>query len=111
MSDCIFCKIGTGEIPARFAYRDDDVFAIEDLSPQAPGHLLVIPRKHYSSVADLAAEPELVAKVFTAAAQLGRDRAPGGYRLVANTGADGGQTVDHVHVHVLSGRQLHWPPG
>lgn len=112
--DCIFCKIVRGEIPATFAYRDDDVVAIEDLNPQAPVHLLVLPRAHYADVAELAADADLHAahRLLAVAAELGRQRGgQAGFRLVANTGPDGGQTVGHVHVHVLAGRPMGWPPG
>ncbi len=112
MEDCIFCKIAAGEVPARVIYRDEDVVAIEDLIPQAPTHLLVMPRKHYATL-DAAADDDAVAAGLVAvAARLGRERgASRGFRLVVNTGPDGGQTVGHVHVHVLAGRQMSWPPG
>ena len=113
-SDCIFCKIVRGEVPATFAYRDDDVVAIEDLNPQAPVHLLVLPRKHYADVGELVAagDPRAAQTLLSAAARLGRQRGgPAGFRLVANTGTDGGQTVGHLHVHVLAGRPMGWPPG
>jgi histidine triad (HIT) family protein len=111
--DCIFCKIIAGEIPAKILYRDDDVVAIADVNPQAPDHLLVMPVKHVPNVGELAASNDdaTMAKVFTRAAHLGRERSTNGYRLVVNSGADGGQTVDHLHVHVLSGRAMGWPPG
>ncbi|PZR56060.1 MAG: histidine triad nucleotide-binding protein [Candidatus Meridianibacter frigidus] len=111
--DCIFCRIVTGEIPAEFAYRDDEAIAIADANPQAPQHLLVIPTKHVPNIAALQASEEgaAVAKLFAIAADLGRKHAAAGFRLVVNTGPDGGQTVDHVHVHVLAGREMRWPPG
>jgi len=110
--ECIFCKIAGGEIPARFVRRDDDVIAIADVNPQAPQHLLVMPVQHFSDVAEFTASApaELVAKLMRIAAELGGDRGRG-FRAVINTGAEGGQTVDHLHVHVLAGRQMHWPPG
>ncbi len=113
MNDCIFCKIIAGEIPARFAHRDDDVVAFTDVNPQAPQHLLVMPVKHVENVATLAGSGDaaLMAKLFGTAAQLGREQDAQGFRLVVNTGEHGGQTVPHVHVHVLAGRQMHWPPG
>lgn len=112
MDDCIFCKIGRGEVPAAVAHRDDAVLAIEDLSPQAPEHLLVIPLQHYGTMAELAAaDPALCARTVEVATVLGARRGPDGYRLVVNTGADGGQTVGHVHLHVLAGRAMRWPPG
>lgn len=113
MADCIFCKIATGEIPAGVVERDDAVIAIEDLDPQAPSHLLVMPVAHHATVADLSeADPALAARMLAMAARLGARRGgAGGFRLVVNTGPDGGQTVGHVHVHVLTGRPMAWPPG
>lgn len=111
--DCLFCKIARGEIPATAVYRDDDVLAIEDINPQAPVHLLVMPTKHHANIGDLsdAQESALLARLIAVATKLGRERGGDGYRLVLNTGPDGGQTVDHLHVHVLAGRRLTWPPG
>lgn len=112
MSDCILCRIAANEVPATIAYRDDDVVAIEDINPQAPSHLLVLPVAHHPTVGHLAGNPALAARVLAVASDLGRERGgERGYRLVINTGADGGQTVGHVHVHVLSGRAMSWPPG
>ena len=112
-STCIFCKIAGGEIPAKFVHRDDDVVAIADVNPQAPQHVLVMPVRHVANLAEFAesAQPELVSKLFRVAARLGRELGENGSRAVINTGAEGGQTVDHLHVHVLAGRQMHWPPG
>jgi histidine triad (HIT) family protein len=94
------------------AYRDDGIVAIEDLDPQAPAHLLVLPLRHYGTIGELAdADPALSARVVEVATRLGRERGGNGFRLVVNTGPDGGQTVPHVHVHVLAGRRLQWPPG
>ena len=111
--DCIFCKIAAGEIPATFAHKDDELMAIVDVNPQAPHHLLVMPVKHYDSIVELAADHNepLMARLLEMAAQLGREQSGSGFRLVVNTGADGGQTVDHLHVHVLAGRFMTWPPG
>lgn len=112
--NCIFCKIVAGEVePAAFVHRDDDLIVIKDISPQAPKHLLVLPCAHYPDPASFVAEaqPELVAKVFSYAAQVGREQSASGFRLVVNQGVDGGQTVGHVHIHVLAGRQMNWPPG
>ncbi len=113
MASCIFCEIAAGRIPARFAHEDERVAAFHDASPQAPVHVLVVPRAH---IADLdAALPRdagllgrllLVAKKVAAEAGLAN-----GYRVVINRGADGGQTVHHLHVHVLGGRAMEWPPG
>lgn len=115
MADCIFCKIAQGEIPSTKVYEDDLVLAFRDLDPQAPEHVLVIPKKHLASVMDFAEEDrELAAHILTVvvpkiARELGV--ADGGFRLVTNTGADGGQTVGHLHFHLLGGRSLTWPPG
>ena len=115
MTDCIFCRIAQGEVPSTKVYEDDLVLAFRDLDPQAPEHVLVIPKKHLSSVLDFGAEDrELAAHILTdvvpaLARMLGIDA--GGFRLVANTGTDGGQTVGHLHFHLLGGRPLAWPPG
>ena len=113
MNDCIFCKIAAREIPAAEAYRDDRVVAIEDITPQAPLHVLVIPVEHHSNVAALAETEDaaLLAHLIAVASRIGRERGNDGFRLVVNTGPDGGQTVEHLHVHVLGGRRLTWPPG
>ena len=115
MSDCIFCKIAAGEIPAQKVFEDDSVVAFKDLNPQAPVHVLIVPKKHIQSVAQFQADDkDLVAHIFVdvapkLATQLGI--ANGGFRLVVNTGDDGGQTVHHLHVHLLGGRKMTWPPG
>lgn len=111
-SSCIFCKILAGEIPASFVYRDDEVAAIDDVNPQAPRHVLVMPIAHVPTLAEFAdtAAPNVVAKLLRLAGSIGREAA-GGSRTVINTGEDGGQTVDHLHLHVLAGRPMHWPPG
>jgi histidine triad (HIT) family protein len=111
--NCLFCKIAGGEIPATTVYRDDAVLAIEDINPQAPVHLLVMPVAHHANIGELsdADESALLAKLIEVATKLGRERGGDGYRLVMNTGPDGGQTVDHLHVHVLAGRHMTWPPG
>lgn len=114
MSDCLFCRIVAGEIPAKIAYQDDDVLAFHDINPQAPLHVLVIPRKHIATINELQADDAaLVGKLFLAAKQIAADAgyAEGGYRVVMNCGADAGQTVFHIHLHVLAGRGLSWPPG
>jgi histidine triad (HIT) family protein len=113
-SDCIFCKIAGGEIPSKAVYRDDDVVAIEDINPQAPVHVLVMPKAHHPNLMHLTASGDrgLLCRLMETAAGLGRRLGgDGGFRLVVNTGADGGQTVDHLHVHVLAGRPMTWPPG
>ncbi len=115
MSDCIFCRIVSREIPATEVGRTDDVVAFRDLDPKAPTHVLVVPVKHVSAVRD-ATGPEgekLLGRVFSFAAMLATELGldADGYRLVTNTGRHGGQSVDHLHVHLLGGRQLDWPPG
>lgn len=110
---CLFCKIIDGTIPSKFAYEDDQCVAFSDIHPQAPVHVLVVPRKHIASLA-LAKEEDaaLLGHLLKSAAILARDKAlNSGYRVVINSGADAGQTVDHVHVHVLGGRPMAWPPG
>lgn len=113
MSDCLFCRIVAGEIPANEVYRDERVVAFHDINPQAPVHVLVIPASHHANVGELAAaDPALLADVFATATSLtGELGLDSGYRVVVNTGADGGQTVDHMHVHLFGGRHLAWPPG
>jgi len=111
---CLFCRIASGEIPARKAYEDDQVYAFHDINPQAPTHILVIPRKHIPSLDDIdAADSAIVGTVIARAAQIARDlQLTGeGYRLVVNTGAAAGQTVFHIHFHLLGGRNFGWPPG
>jgi histidine triad (HIT) family protein len=113
MSDCIFCKIVGGEIPSDAVYEDDRIFAFKDLSPQAPAHVLIIPRKHVASL-DAAEEEDkellghLLLKVRDIAKGLGLEN---GYRLVNNCGEDGMQTVKHLHFHLLGKRRMLWPPG
>jgi len=111
---CIFCQIASGEIPASVTYHDDDVVAFRDLHPQAPTHILIVPRKHIATVNDLQGEDStLVGKLFLAAKQIANEHgfAEEGYRLVMNTNHDAGQSVFHIHLHLLAGRSLHWPPG
>ena len=112
-TDCIFCKIVAGEIPVKRLYEDDHVLAFPDVAPQAPTHLLLIPKEHIASHAEASREQmELLGHLFWVAAELARSEGlEKGYRLVVNTGPEGGQTVDHLHVHLLGGRQMHWPPG
>lgn len=114
MEDCIFCKIVAGEIPADIVYQDELVVAFRDLSPQAPTHVLVIPRRHISSLNELKPDDEgLIGHLFTAAAKIARAEgiAETGYRTVINCNEDGGQTVFHIHLHLLGGRAMTWPPG
>jgi histidine triad (HIT) family protein len=114
MSDCIFCRIARGEIPANKVLENEHVVAFHDLNPQAPLHVLVIPRRHVADVGS--AEPgdaELLGQVLLACRQVAEQTgiARGGFRVVLNTGPDAGQSVDHLHAHVLGGRALGWPPG
>jgi histidine triad (HIT) family protein len=113
MDDCLFCKIAAGELPATVVERTEDVIAIRDVNPQAPSHVLVMPVAHHATIADLLdKDVALATRVMETASALGRRAgAANGFRLVVNTGSDGGQTVDHVHVHVLAGRHMSWPPG
>jgi histidine triad (HIT) family protein len=113
MSDCIFCRIGAGEIPADVVYSDDAVVAFRDLNPQAPTHVLVIPREHIGSAHALTAEhAELLAALFGAVQRVAAaERLEEGYRVVTNVGAAAGQTVPHLHLHLLGGRAFAWPPG
>ena len=114
MSDCLFCKIGKKEIPATMVYEDDQLFVINDINPQAPLHALVIPKRHIATLNDLtAADEALVGAMMRRAATVAAERgyADRGFRTVFNTNADAGQTVHHIHLHVLGGRSLKWPPG
>ncbi len=113
-SNCLFCRIAAGDIPSSAVYSDDEIYAFRDINPAAPQHILVIPRRHIQSLAD--AEPEdaavlgrLLGCARTIAEQQGF--AQTGFRSVFNTGVDGGQTVGHLHLHLLAGRAMHWPPG
>ncbi len=112
--DCIFCKIASGQIPATRVYEDDVCLAFNDLSPQAPTHILIIPREHLDSL-DHASDKhkEMLGNLLHAAAEIAREKgfAENGYRVVINTNADGGQTVFHLHVHLLAGRPFVFPPG
>lgn len=114
MTDCLFCAISAGDIPADLVHSDDTVLAFRDISPQAPVHVLVIPRAHHATAADLAvADPALAARLLEVAGQIAESEgiSESGYRLVTNTGAGAGQSVHHVHFHLLGGRGLSWPPG
>ena len=113
--DCIFCKIASGEIPAKKLYEDEHAVAFADINPKAPVHTLIIPRRHIASLAEIGAseqEKNLVGHLHGVANHLARQQnLENGYRIVINTGPDGGQTVDHLHLHLLGGRAMHWPPG
>ncbi len=113
MQDCLFCKISAGEIPAKKVYEDDKVLAFYDIDPQAPVHFLVIPKEHIASPADITPENSAyVSHAFEVIAQLAQELGlENGYRVVANCGKDGGQSVGHLHFHVLAKRSLAWPPG
>lgn len=109
---CVFCRIVAGTIPATIVAQSESAIAFRDLHPQAPVHVLVIPRRHVASLAE-AADPSELGGVLALAAEVARNEglAESGYRVVTNVGAEGGQTVPHLHFHVLGGRQMHWPPG
>jgi histidine triad (HIT) family protein len=114
MDDCLFCKIIEKKIPAKIAYEDDKVLAFHDISPQAPVHILIIPKKHIASVSDLSAQDsEIMGYLHLIAKKLAKEFKieKSGFRLVINNGSDAGQAVSHIHLHVLGGRKLQWPPG
>lgn len=114
MSDCLFCKMAAGEIKPNVVYEDADVLAFRDINPQAPTHVLVIPKTHISTLNDLQPEhADLVGKLYLAARQIAEQDgiAERGYRTVMNCNREAGQTVFHIHLHVLGGRGMHWPPG
>ena len=111
---CLFCRIVAGELPATKVHEDDEVLAIRDIAPRAPTHILLMPRSHVPSAADLTtAHAGLLGAIFSAAAAIARAEgiAERGYRIVTNVGAWGGQTVDHLHFHLMGGRAFEWPPG
>ena len=110
---CLFCRIIAGEIPSNKVFEDELAYAFRDINPQAPTHVLVVPRKHIASVAEAGAEDEqLIGYLHLIAARIASSEGlTDGYRTVINTGVDGGQTVDHLHVHLLGGRSMRWPPG
>lgn len=111
--DCLFCKIASGEIPSNKLYEDDTIVVFHDNNPQAPIHFLVIPKEHISCVSEInETNSQLIAKIFEVISKMAQDLKLGnGYRIVNNCGSDGGQTVGHLHFHVLAGRSLQWPPG
>ncbi len=114
MSDCIFCKILAKDIPTQVLYEDDLVMAFPDVSPQAPEHILIIPKKHIPSLAEMSAADEaIMGRIVQVASALAKERgfSEGGYRLVANCGEQAGQSVFHIHFHLLGGRGFEWPPG
>lgn len=111
---CIFCKIAAGEIPANVVYQDSDVIAFNDLNPQAPHHVLVIPKKHYTTLNDVPTEESaILGRLASTATHIAKTLgiADDGYRVVMNCNSDGGQSVYHIHLHLLGGRHMTWPPG
>jgi len=113
MSDCLFCKIIRGEIPSKKVYEDDRVFAFEDIDPKAPTHILIIPKKHFSGINTAGPEDaEIIGYSHLVAAKLAKERnIEQGYRTVYNVGPDSGQSVFHLHLHLIGGRKMSWPPG
>jgi histidine triad (HIT) family protein len=113
-ADCLFCRIVAGEVPSTTVHQDDLVVAIRDIAPRSPTHILLMPRNHIASAADLTdADAPMLGRLFAIAARIARDEgiADDGYRLTSNVGRWGGQTVDHLHVHLMGGRPFGWPPG
>ena len=112
MSDCLFCKIISGEIPSAKVYEDELCYAFNDIAPQAPTHFLVIPKTHIGSAAEVdAGNSAVVAHIFEVIAKLAKERGVESYRIVSNIGEQAGQSVPHLHFHVLAGRDMTWPPG
>lgn len=112
--DCIFCKIAAGQIASKKVYEDDLIFAFHDIAPQAPLHILIIPKKHYSTILEIENDDkELIGHIFWVANKIAKDMGfnEKGFRIVVNCNRDGGQTVFHLHFHLLAGRIMHWPPG
>ncbi len=114
MAECLFCKIVSKKISAKVIYENENIMAFEDINPQAPVHVLVIPKKHISTALDIEdKDNELIGQLFQTAGKIAREKgiAERGFRLVVNTNHEAGQTVYHVHIHILGGRHMHWPPG
>ncbi len=111
MTSCIFCQIISGEASARIIHRDDRLIAFHDIAPQAPTHILIAPTRHVPSLAEAHDDADLLGRMCMLAVAIARDEGLHGYRLVINTGVQGGQTVSHLHLHLLGGRQMTWPPG
>lgn len=111
MNDCIFCKIADKDIPSAKVYEDEYVYAFNDISPQAPIHIVVIPKKHYDNI-NLVDDDKIKCAIFNSIQKIAQEQnLDNGFRIVCNTGKDGGQTVNHLHFHILAKRQLQWPPG
>ena len=114
MSDCLFCKMVAGEIDADIVYEDDDVFAFRDINPQAPTHVLIVPKEHTSTINDMnSGDAQIMGRLFLGAKKVAEQEGISevGYRTVMNCNEDAGQTVFHIHLHVLGGRRMSWPPG
>jgi histidine triad (HIT) family protein len=114
MTDCLFCRIINRDIPSKIVFEDDRIFAFEDINPQAPTHILIIPKQHFASLKETPADSqELLGHILIKAREIARERGlqESGYRLVLNTGRDSGQEVFHIHFHLLGGRRMSWPPG
>ena len=109
--DCLFCRIAKKEIPSKKVFEDDQIFAFEDINPQAPVHILIIPKKHLVDMHDAAEDRVLLGDILARSAAIAGERGIRDYRLVANSGAKAGQAVFHLHFHVLGGRRMGWPPG
>jgi histidine triad (HIT) family protein len=114
MSDCLFCRIVRGEIPSKKVYEDDTIFAFEDINPQAPTHILIIPKAHHTSLKEVPeTQGDLLGHILLTARELAKEAGldESGFRIVLNTGRDSGQAVFHIHFHLLGGRRMSWPPG
>ncbi|MGV7220876.1 MAG: histidine triad nucleotide-binding protein [Nitrospinales bacterium] len=114
MDDCLFCKIDRGEIPAEKVYDGEGVFAIRDVNPQAPVHLLILPKKHFSTIMEIEDEDQkMIGSIFTVANKLAKENGltDAGFRMILNCGRGAGQSVFHIHYHLMGGRALNWPPG
>ena len=114
MEDCLFCKIAAGDVPSNKVYEDEYVYSFLDIDPKAPTHIIFIPKQHIGSANELDDNnAEIIGKIFTAISKVAKEKGfdKAGYRIVNNCGEDGGQTVGHLHFHVLAGRSLQWPPG
>ncbi len=113
MEDCLFCKIASGEVPSEIIYQDEDIVAFKDIAPQAPVHIVIIPVTHYDNILNIPAGNDIVSRIVTVVNRLAIKYgiAQTGFRLVNNCGEDGGQSVNHLHFHLLGGRSMEWPPG